>query len=124
MQRRNAQFWTGVTKDTNELVDRVNDIQPDNQAQAEIPDHEVLEVSDVPEEAVLQEESRSEVMSDKTTTEKSVSEQPPTEADVSETAPQKRRTRIASAVARTKKPATRTAGTKPSQRGFKWPTQE
>ena len=44
------------------------------------------------------------------------------EEGISETTPPKRRTRTTSAVTRTKKP--RSTGPKPSQRGFKWPTQE
>ncbi len=50
------------------------------------------------------------------------SEAPSTDEVGSEATPPKRRTRTASAVTRTKKP--RSTGPKPSQRGFKWPTQE
>jgi len=133
VQRRNAQFWTGVTNDTSELVGRVQEAQPDEQTQevppteilntpstpeivaSEVPSTNASEVSITPslsEEDVVAEQSHGEVISDET----------PTKEDVSEEAPQKRRTRIASAVTRTKKP--RSTGPKPSQRGFKWPTQE
>ena len=133
VQRRNAQFWTGVTNDTSELVGRVQEAKPDEQTQA-MPTDETLDTlstpetvasvvpssnasvvsitPSLPEEDVVTDQSQGEVPSDET----------PTGGSVAEEAPQKRRTRTASAVTRTKKP--RSTGPKPSQRGFKWPTQE
>jgi hypothetical protein len=130
VQRRNAQFWTGVTTDTSELVGRVQDVQegkPDKQAQEE-QNHEVVETSAMPENVTLEMPSipASEVSEIPSTDEGSTvtNEQSNegTAEGVSETTPPKRRTRAASAVTRTKKP--RSTGLKPSQRGFKWPTQE
>ena len=73
---------------------------------------EVLTPSSLPEETVTTNQTNDEVVTDETLA----------EGSVSEAAPPKRRARTASAVTRTKKP--RSTGPKPSQRGFKWPTQE
>ncbi len=117
VQRKNAQFWTGVTSDTSELVGRVQEEKHDNQTQEEAietPSAPASEVSKTPsaEASVVTNEQPNEGISEDTLTDKSVSE----------AVPPKRRTRTASAVTRTKKP--RSTGPKPSQRGFKWPTQE
>ncbi|GAC1422251.1 MAG: hypothetical protein PVS3B3_07410 [Ktedonobacteraceae bacterium] len=132
VQRRNAQFWTGVTTDTSELVSRVQEGNPDKQTQegptnetfsdtppenvaVEIPSGAASEVSEIPstEGSVSTNELPHEVVSEATSTEEGIAE----------VTPQKRRTRTAaSAVTRSKKP--RSTGPKPSQRGFKWPTQE
>ncbi len=113
VQRRNAQFWTDVTKDKDELLGHVNDSKPGDETQ-EIPTGEVLDTPSALEEMLVMDEPRGEVVSDETSTGESAEE-----------TPQKRRTRIASAVARSKKPArSSTSGAKPSQRGFKWPTQQ
>ncbi len=130
VQRRNAQFWTGVSTDTSELVDRVQEAKPDSQVQEEQP-HEVLEAT--PENVALETPSiaASEVSETSSAEEPAVTneqldevvpETATTEESVSEATSPKRRTRTASAVTRTKKP--RSTGPKPSQRGFKWPTQE
>ena len=127
VQRRNAQFWTGVTADTSELVGHVQEETPDTQTQEE-PNDEVVET---PENVAVEMPSINEVTETPSTEESSVtneqsnetpSEVTSTDENVSEATPPKRRTRTASAVTRTKKP--RSTGPKPSQRGFKWPTQE
>ena len=126
-QRKKAQFWTGVASDTGELVDRVQESDTPVQEElvnesSEIPDEGTVElspamtgeVSTIPstEEPTVTNEQSHEVVSSDT----------PSQEGISETTPPKRRTRAASAVTRTKKP--RSTGPKPSQRGFKWPTQE
>ena len=131
VQRRNAQFWTGVTNDTSELVGHIQEAKPDEHTQ-EVSTREAVATpsasetltsampstseasiaSSLPEEVVSTDSSHDEITSDEV----------PMAESGSKEAPQKRRTRTASAVTRTKKP--RSTGPKPSQRGFKWPTQE
>jgi len=114
VQRRNAQFWTGVSKDVGELVGQVDDKKPDDQIQA-TPIDEVSAIPVVQEERVTTDEPHEEVASQEET--------PST--DVTPETPQKRRSRIASVVTRGKKSTQSKPSTmKPSQRGFKWPTQE
>ncbi len=129
VQRRNAQFWTGVTNDTSELIDRVQEVKPDEQIQEEplsevsetSPEIAAVEVAPVTDGEVQSTASTEESIVTNEQADETTSEATPTEEGVSE-APPKRRTRTASAVTRTKKP--RSTGPKPSQRGFKWPTQE
>ena len=133
VQRRNAQFWTGVTTDTTELVGRVQEAKPDDNQIQEKQSNEILDTPTTDENVALEMPSvtASEVLETSSAEESTVTnEQPdevvsetePAEESVSEATPPKRRTRTASAVTRTKKP--RSTGPKPSQRGFKWPTQE
>ncbi len=130
VQRKNAQFWTGVTADTSELVDRVQEVKPDEQIQAEpltevaeaSPEIAVVEVAPIGDSEVQSTSSTEESVVTNVQASEDTSEAPSTEEGVSDATPPKRRTRTASAVTRTKKP--RSTGPKPSQRGFKWPTQE
>ncbi len=111
-QRKNAKFWTDISQNTGELLDAVADTVPTQQTTQEKPEEnvvdapvaqEVLPTADEPtEDAAEQQETSS------------------TEA-LSATA-RKRRARSASAVTRGKK-TTSSSALKPSQRGFKWPTQ-
>jgi len=129
VQRKNAQFWTDVTNDTSNLVGRVHEAKPDEQTQEEPtnevletlsePENTALEVSSAPVSEVLETPSVSEEID---TTNEPLADGPSAEEGVTDEARQKRRTRVASAVTRSKKP--RSTGPKPSQRGFKWPTQE
>ncbi len=121
VQRRNAQFWTGVTSDTGELVGRVQEEKPNQQTQEE-PTDEVVEMSSVPANEVTEIPSTEESIVTNEQSNAGISEVTSADESVSEATPPKRRTRTASAVTRTKKP--RSTGLKPSQRGFKWPTQE
>lgn len=121
VQRRNAQFWTGVTADTSELVGHVQEEIPGTQTQ-EGHTHEVIETPTMSENVTL--ETSSIPVSDvlETSSVEESSEATAINEGDAEATPPKRRTRTASAVTRTKKP--RSTGPKPSQRGFKWPTQE
>ncbi|GAC1401398.1 MAG: hypothetical protein NVSMB49_15760 [Ktedonobacteraceae bacterium] len=114
-QRKNAQFWTGITKDTSDLVTPIHETI-DRPTQEALP-AEVVEMPSMPENVEMP--SVTEGVA-------TVGQSPDagiSDETVTKEAPQKRRTRVASAVARNKKPRSAT-GSKPSQRGFKWPTQE
>lgn len=115
-QRKNAQFWTGITKDTSELVASIHETIADGQTQ-EALSNEVVETPSMPENAegpsVTKEVDVVSQLHDAQTPDETVTKE----------APPKRRTRVASSVARSKKPRSAT-GPKPSRRGFKWPTQE
>ncbi len=130
VQRKNAQFWTGVSSDTSELVGQVQEEKPNKQTQ-EASSNEAIKTS--PKDAasetpavfvneVLEAPSAEASTSTNEQSNEGMTEVTSTEEGVSEATPPKRRTRTASAVTRTKKP--RSTGPKPSQRGFKWPTQE
>jgi len=130
VQRKNAQFWTGVSSDTSELVGQVQEEKPNKQTQEEStneaiktpPENVALETPAVfaSEYSEAPSAERSAITNGQSN--EGVSEVTSTEEGVSEATPPKRRTRTASAVTRTKKP--RSTGPKPSQRGFKWPAQE
>lgn len=95
-QRKQARFWQEVSEDTDTLLNEVH------LPEVEAPQGE----SDTAQPLAEGEEGSSE--------------------EASTAAPKKRRARPASAIARSKKgaPTGRTSsGPKPSQRGFKWPTQ-
>lgn len=105
VQRKNAQFWHEIADETEALVDQVHTLPAEQPA-------------DLPEAAPAKQKKPK------------ASPQPPTTAT-----PRTPRKRVASTVARGKKAGTRETGTKkapkarstgpkPSQRGFKWPTQE
>lgn len=141
-QRKKAQFWTGVSSDRDELVNRVHEANIDDELvnrvqESDIPIQEeqvnespqtldegpvelspamtgeVSPVSDAQEPAISNEQP-DEVVSIET----------PTQEETSGTTPPKRRTRAASASAVTRAKKPRSTGPKPSQRGFKWPTAE
>ena len=128
VQRKNAQFWTGVTADTSELVGRVQEEKPDTQTQDEhietpaMPENGAFESPSVPVNEVLETPSPEASIVTNEQPDNGVAEVSSTDEGVASATPPKRRTRTASAVTRTKKP--RSTGPKPSQRGFKWPTQE
>ncbi len=121
VQRRNAQFWTGVTSDTSELVGRVQEEKPDKQTHVE-PTDDAIETPSTPTNGVTEMPSAEGSVVTNEQPNEGISEDASTDKSASEAVPPKRRTRTASAVTRTKKP--RSTGPKPSQRGFKWPTQE
>ena len=129
-QRRNAQFWTDVSEETDELLNSVssetqNDTEPATTSQ---------ELSKAPEKTVLPEDTGG--VSDngpdnggnKLDAENAENAHTTLETDNnSEFAATReairRRTRAASAVVREKKEnRSKSTGPKPSQRGFKWPT--
>ena len=118
-QRREAQFWTGVSEDTSTLVSQVAERTTIEKAPESVSD-EVVAVPTLPQEAdsAMHNENSKDMIAGAVSSD----EEAPTEATdgtVAEEGPKKRRPRVASAVTRTKKP--RSSGPKPSQRGFKWP---
>ncbi len=124
VQRREAQFWTDVTENTSELMSRVTDKKvgdTDTNSQENLTDANVT-VPALPQTELLTIDNMDAVdalaiLPDEVFAEEASAEIG--EASSTEEAPKKRRPRVASAVARTKKP--RSSGPKPSQRGFKWP---
>lgn len=99
VQRKNAEFWNSISDDTETLLNNVHVPAPQDETAPPNAAEESAEQDSQPIEAEGQETAQN-----------------------GEVQPAKRkgRTRIASAVTRTKKP--RSTGPKPSQRGFKWPT--
>lgn len=119
VQRKNAQFWSEISHETEQLVDR-----------AEVPPVPIEEQPDAQPVEFQQESAQQQ--------DTPAQEEAET---IKETAPKKPRARTASAVkeATPKKPRTasdgtrskkttvkkpRSTGPKPSKRGFKWPTPE
>ena len=129
VQRKNAEFWTGIAQNTDELLDSVKEA-PAPQAQTtdesvveqvlptnDSPDVEALPVNDSVEAQEMPSSDNLEVQ------EQTVAEEgtPPVKA--------KPRNRATSAAARSKKVKdTQAKATgpvpRPSKRGFKWPTPE
>jgi hypothetical protein len=107
VQRKNAQFWSEISNETEQLIDRV-----------EVPassDGVEAQPVELQQDGALPQETQEEAMPQEiaSTTEEAVSKKP--------------RTRAASAITRSKKVAVkkpRSTGPKPSQRGYKWPTTE
>jgi hypothetical protein len=107
VQRKNAQFWSEISNETEQLIDRVE--VPAS------PDGVEAQPVELQQDGALPQETQEEAMPQEiaSTTE--------------EAAPKKSRTRAASAIARSKKVAVkkpRSTGPKPSQHGYKWPTTE
>jgi hypothetical protein len=108
-QRKNAQFWTGIASETEELIKQV-----ESPATSETPG--TAETVVAPETQPTKEEAaQGSVVDEKKATK----------------APRKPRSHAASAIASGKKEAKkegvkkpRSSGPKPSQRGFKWPSPQ
>jgi hypothetical protein len=111
-QRKNAQFWTDVSKDTNNLLDSVADKEPTRQTSQEEPENDVVDAP-VAQEVLTTIDEPTEDVAD---------QQETSSDEASSATSRKRRARSASAVTRSKK-TTSSSALKPSQRGFKWPTQ-
>jgi membrane-bound lytic murein transglycosylase B len=106
-QRKNAKFWTDISQGTHELLGSVHDEAPARQISQQELERNVVDVPDAQKVFPTTEEPTED------TTE---------QQGTSSAASRKRRTRSASAVARSKK-TTSSSVPKPSQRGFKWPSQ-
>lgn len=103
VQRKNAEFWNEIEQDTEGLLDHI-----------QVPAAEPLDEAEA--------DSASDEHTPRETTEEYATG---TEGKAVHPA-RKPRSRVASAVARNKKAATakpRSTGPRPSQRGFKWPSQ-
>ncbi len=111
-QRKNAQFWTDVSKDTNNLLDSVAEKEPTRQTSQEEPENDVVDAPVAQEVLTTIDEPTEDVADQQETS--------PDEAPSATS--RKRRARSASAVTRSKK-TTSSSALKPSQRGFKWPSQ-
>lgn len=115
VQRKNAEFWTDITQNTEELLDQVHVPAPTT------PEVNIVGTTD----AKPSEEQPSSI--DEVEPE-ALSEAEGTEGLPRTKRPYKPRTRIARAATRGKKsitaPKPRGNGPKPSQRGFKWPTSQ
>jgi hypothetical protein len=124
-QRRNAQFWTDISQETGDLIQPVSShkgAEQDDDAEellAALPDDN--EITDADMTALVGEDG-----DDESVFEHANGEATPLDEEQSATSREtpRRRTRAASAVVRSKKEkSVRGSGpTKPSQRGFKWPT--
>ena len=100
VQRKNAAFWNEIAEDTDDLLDQVQ----------------------VPASSSTEEQEADIVTDELALVETSEEVATGTEGK----AARKPRTRVASAIARSKKAATakpRSTGPRPSQRGFKWPSE-
>ncbi len=111
-QRKNAQFWTGIANETEELVKQVETLVTSDAPLGPV----VSELAATPEVKPAIEDAAQVSAADK----KKVTK-----------APRKARSRAASAIARSKKEAKkekaakpRSSGPKPSQHGFKWPSPQ
>ena len=111
-QRKNAQFWTGIANETEELVKQVETLVTSDAPLGPV----VSELAATPEVKPAIEDAAQVSAADKKKETK---------------APRKVRSRAASAIARSKKEAKkekaakpRSSGPKPSQHGFKWPSPQ
>jgi hypothetical protein len=93
VQRRNAQFWTDISQDTEELVKQV-------------------QISEEPAETTTDEQAQ--------TSTESAQQSAPATRTVSSRAKAAKRAAMAARKGHTDKPVS--SGPKPSQRGFKWPS--
>jgi hypothetical protein len=111
-QRKNAQFWTGIANETEELVKQVETLVTSDAPLVPV----VSELAATPEVKPAIEDAVQVSAADKKKVKK---------------APRKARSRAASAIASSKKEAKkekaakpRSSGPKPSQHGFKWPSPQ
>jgi hypothetical protein len=104
-QRKNAQFWTEIAQDTNELIEQV-------QAPSTIQEDKMDAVEEAVDTAVIE----------PTTHTAKITEHIETAAKKPARKPRGSATSSTKKSAETKATKPRSSGPKPSQRGFKWPT--
>ena len=133
VQRKNAEFWTGIAQNTDELLDGVKEVPaPQAQTTDESVVEQVLPTNDSPDVQALPVNDSVEAQEMPPSDNLEVQEQTVAE-EGTQPVKAKPRNRATSAAARSKKASdkqkdtqAKTSGPKPrpSKRGFKWPTPE